>query len=98
MSLFDNLVGEQLKTMDELLKLQTHLEHYQQIANSKCEEVDAKELHFIRQEILKTELALKTLQEKFERQTTAVIQSFENERTIPGEGERFSFKIVTKTL
>lgn len=28
---FDKLVGEQLETMDELLKLQAHLEKYQQI-------------------------------------------------------------------
>lgn len=28
---FDKLVGEQLETMDELLKLQSHLEKYQQI-------------------------------------------------------------------
>lgn len=84
MNLFDNLVREQLKTMDELLKLQTHLEYYQRLADAKCEEVDAKELHFIRQEIYKTELGLKVLQENFERQTTAVIQSFENERAISG--------------
>ncbi|CAM4337783.1 stress-induced protein [Bacillus manliponensis] len=84
MNLFDNLVGEQLKTMDELLKLQTHLEHYQQIINSKNEKTDTKELHFIRQEILKTELELKALQEKFEKQTKAVIQSFENEKAISG--------------
>ena len=32
---FDKLVGEQLETMDELLKLQAHLEKYQQIEMSE---------------------------------------------------------------
>ncbi len=41
---------------------------------------DKKELHFIRQEIYRTELALKLLHEKFEEQTNSVIQSFETEK------------------
>ena len=48
---FDKLVGEQLETMDELLKLQAHLEKYQQIEMSEKDTCDKKELHFIRQEI-----------------------------------------------
>ncbi len=58
---FDKLVGEQLETMDELLKLQAHLEKYQQIEMSEKDTCDKKELHFIRQEIYRTELALKLL-------------------------------------
>lgn len=75
MNSFDKLVGEQLQTMDELLKLQAHLEKYQQIETSKQEEQDKKDLHFIRQEIHKTERALKLLHEKFEQQTNEVIHS-----------------------
>ena len=74
---FDKLVGEQLETMDELLKLQAHLEKYQQIEMSEKDTCDKKELHFIRQEIYRTELALKLLHEKFEEQTNSVIQSFQ---------------------
>ncbi len=39
-----------------------------------------KELHFIRQEIYRTEVALKMLHEKFEEQTNSVIQSFATEK------------------
>ncbi|TPV39798.1 YgaB family protein [Bacillus dicomae] len=83
---FDKLVGEQLETMDELLKLQAHLEKYQQIEMSEKNTCDKKELHFIRQEIYRTELALKLLHEKFEEQTNNVIQSFETEKTISNLG------------
>ncbi|MBE7106184.1 stress-induced protein [Bacillus cereus] len=79
---FDKLVGEQLETMDELLKLQSHLEKYQQIEMSGRNTCDKKELHFIRQEIYRTEIALKLLHEKFEQQTNNVIQSFETEKII----------------
>lgn len=79
---FDKLVGEQLETMDELLKLQSHLEKYQQIEMSGRDTCDKKELHFIRQEIYRTEIALKLLHEKFEQQTNNVIQSFEAEKII----------------
>ncbi|MBK5472518.1 YgaB family protein [Bacillus mycoides] len=79
---FDKLVGEQLETMDELLKLQSHLEKYQQIEMSGRDTCDKKELHFIRQEIYRTEIALKLLHEKFEQQTNNVIQSFEIEKII----------------
>ncbi|MCI0767664.1 YgaB family protein [Bacillus sp. TL12] len=82
MNLFDKLVGEQLQTMDELLKLQAHLEKYQQIETSEQGKCDKKDLHFIRQEIHKTEEALKLLHEKFEQQTNEVIHSFETEKII----------------
>lgn len=39
---FDKLVGEQLETMDELLKLQSHLEKYQQIEMSGRDTCDKK--------------------------------------------------------
>ena len=38
---FDKLVGEQLETMDELLKLQAHLE-YQQIEMSEKDTCDKR--------------------------------------------------------
>ncbi|CAG9612218.1 hypothetical protein BACCIP111899_01391 [Bacillus rhizoplanae] len=76
---FDELVEEQLRTMDELLKLQIHLEKYQHL---EMNQQDAKELHFIRQEIQRTEKTLKDLQGKFEQQTVAVIHSFENEKML----------------
>ena len=79
MKRFDELVEEQLRTMDELLKLQVHLEKYQ---NLEMDKQDMKELHFIRQEIQRTEKTLKALQQKFEQQTAAVIHSFENEKML----------------
>ncbi|KFN03959.1 stress-induced protein [Bacillus clarus] len=82
MNAFDKLVGEQLETMDELLKLQAHLEKYQQIEMSERDVCNKKELHFIRQEIHKTELALQLLHKKFEKQTNDVIHSFETEKII----------------
>ncbi|MDD1369456.1 YgaB family protein [Bacillus sp. MHSD17] len=70
---FDKLVGEQLETMDELLKLQAHLEKYQQIEMSEKDTCDKKELHFIRQEIYRTEVALKLLHEKFKSDRSHVV-------------------------
>ena len=43
---FDKLVGEQLETMDELLKLQSHLEKYQQIEMSGRDTCDKKRIAF----------------------------------------------------
>lgn len=83
---FDKLVGEQLETMDELLKLQAHLEKYQQIEMNEKIRAIKKELHFIRQEIYRTEVALKMLHEKFEEQTNSVIQSFATEKMISNLG------------
>ena len=83
---FDKLVGEQLETMDELLKLQSHLEKYQQIEMNEKDTWAKKELHFIRQEIYRTEVALKMLHEKFEEQTNSVIQSFTTEKMISNLG------------
>ncbi|MEC1983564.1 YgaB family protein [Bacillus cereus] len=83
---FDKLVGEQLETMDELLKLQAHLEKYQQIEMNEKDTCDKKELHFIRQEIYRTEVTLKMLHEKFEEQTNSVIQSFATEKMISNLG------------
>ena len=47
---------------------------------------DEKDLHFIRQEIYRTEIALKLLHEKFEKQTNSVIKSFETEKMISNLG------------
>ncbi|HDX9580692.1 TPA: DUF1732 domain-containing protein [Bacillus pseudomycoides] len=82
MKFFDELVEGQLRTMDELLKLQLHLEKYQRL---EMNQQDAKELHFIRQEIQRTEKTLRSLQLKFEQQTAAVIHAFENEKILPNE-------------
>ncbi|MDG4657216.1 YgaB family protein [Ectobacillus antri] len=73
MNEFDRLVEAQLKTMDQLLDLQTTLERYQ-IAFRTGEDVAEK--------ILDTKQQLQGIQELFEIQTKQIIESFERDQAV----------------
>ncbi|KAB7664854.1 YgaB family protein [Bacillus sp. B1-b2] len=80
MDLFNGLVGEQMRTMEKLLYLQSELE--------RCEEIETQlqtlqketELKDVQVEIVKMKSELKEIQQIFENQTEKVIKVYqENE-------------------
>ncbi|MFY4776482.1 YgaB family protein [Metabacillus sp. RGM 3146] len=78
METFNMLVGEQLKTMDRLLELQSELE--------RCQEIQREVTHFqdeatklsIQKEVEQTKKELSAIQEIFEKQTEDVIRSYQD--------------------
>ncbi|MRX73764.1 hypothetical protein GJU40_16605 [Bacillus lacus] len=78
MGSFEQLVGEQLKTMEKLLFLQSEVERCQEIERELVSLQDKVQLRSIRDEIelMKAELAM--IQRVFEEQTEDVIQSYQD--------------------
>ena len=77
---FDQLVGEQLKTMDKLVYLQTEIERCQEVKKQLGELQDETEIGAIQEEIEQMKLELNRIQQVFEQQTEEVIRSYENQR------------------
>lgn len=80
MSRFDELVREQLKTMDKLLFLQSEIERCQQIEMELMELQNNTELESIKQEIQKMKAELKEIHKMFEIQTEEVISSYKHKQ------------------
>lgn len=80
MSRFDELVREQLKTMDKLLFLQSEIERCQQIEMELMELQNNTELDSIKQEIQKMKAELKEIHNMFEIQTEEVISSYKHKQ------------------
>ncbi len=81
MKQFDLLVSEQLKTMDQLLDLQTELERYKSLEYLREGERDEESLRELRVEIQKRQQELHQLHLIFEQQTKQVIESFQQEKS-----------------
>lgn len=77
---FDQLVGEQLKTMDKLLYLQSEIERCQDIKTQLAALQDEVKLQSIHDEIAQMKEELNKIQQVFERQTEEVIQSYEDQK------------------
>ncbi|MCM3164954.1 MULTISPECIES: YgaB family protein [Bacillaceae] len=77
---FDQLVGEQLKTMDKLLYLQSEIERCQDIKTQLAALQDEAKLQSIHDEIAQMKEELNKIQQVFERQTEEVIQSYEDQK------------------
>lgn len=78
MSRFDNLVREQLKTMDKLLFLQSEIERCQQLELELMDLQNKAELQSMKEEIQQMKAELKEIQQTFERQTEEVITSYKS--------------------
>lgn len=76
MELFDHLVREQLKTMEQLLFLQSEIERCQAIEEELIALQNEAKLQSIREEIQKMKKQLKEIQQIFEKQTEEVIRSY----------------------
>jgi uncharacterized protein YoaH (UPF0181 family) len=77
---FDQLVGEQLKTMDKLLYLQSEIERCQEIMSELIALQDETKIHSVKDEIEQKKKELNRIQEVFEQQTEEVIRSYENQQ------------------
>ncbi|MGM7724157.1 YgaB family protein [Metabacillus sp. Hm71] len=77
---FDQLVGEQLKTMDKLLYLQSEIERCQDIMKQLNALQDEAKIDSIQDEIEEMKLELNRIQQVFEKQTEEVIRSYENQQ------------------
>ncbi|MGE7218471.1 YgaB family protein [Priestia koreensis] len=78
--LFDQLVSQQLETMDQLLFLQSELERCQRIEQELQDLYGQSALESIQHEISGMKKQLKEIQEVFQQQTEQIIQSYEQER------------------
>ena len=77
MESFDIAVSKQLKTMDELLFLQSEIERCQQIEKELIQLKNEQKLESIQQEIDRMNTELKEIQHIFEQQTEEAIQSYQ---------------------
>lgn len=77
MNRFDQLVNEQLKTMDKLLFIQSEIERCQQLEKELVTLQNQTELDSIQQEIKKMKTELRHIQETFEIQTEEVIRTYQ---------------------
>jgi cell shape-determining protein MreC len=79
MELFERLVNEQLKTMEQLLFLQSEIERCQEIKKQLIELQQEAKLQSIQEEIQQMKQQLKEIQQTFEKQTEEVILSYQNQ-------------------
>ncbi|KAA0544948.1 hypothetical protein FZW96_19185 [Bacillus sp. BGMRC 2118] len=83
MSRFDELVREQLKTMDKLLFLQSEIERCQQIEMELNELHNNTELQSVKEDIRRMKEELKEIHTMFEMQTEEVISSYKHNQEKP---------------
>lgn len=74
---FDRLIGEQLKTMDKLLLLQSEIEKCQEIEQQLCALEEHKQIESIGEEVKRMKKELSNIQHIFERQTEDVIRYYQ---------------------
>lgn len=74
---FDRLIGEQLRTMDKLLFLQSEIERCQEIEKQLSTLHEINEVDTVREEIEQKKNELEEIQGLFEKQTEKVIRHFQ---------------------
>jgi len=77
MSDFNALVGEQLKTMDKLLFIQSEIERCQELEKQILELQKETELQPIQEEIKRMQDELTQIHDLFQQQTEEVIRSYQ---------------------
>ena len=77
---FDQLVCEQLKTMEKLLDLQSEIERCIDIKRQLTVLQDESRLDSVQSEIECMKIELNNIQKVFEKQTEEVIRSYENQK------------------
>ncbi|MFZ3590972.1 YgaB family protein [Bacillus sp. DJP31] len=83
MSLFDQIVREQLKTIDKLLFLHSEIERCQQLELELKDLQNKTELQSLKEEIQIMKTELKQIQYTFEQQTEEVITSYKHSQENP---------------
>ncbi|MDR4887579.1 YgaB family protein [Fredinandcohnia sp. QZ13] len=77
MSNFNDLVGEQLKTMDKLLFIQSEIERCQELESQILELQKETDLETIQEEIKRMQEELMQIHDLFQKQTEEVIRSYQ---------------------
>ena len=77
MNEFNRLIGEQLRTMDKLLFLQSEIERCQEIEQQLYALHEISEVDNVREEIERKRLELEEIQGIFQKQTEEVIRHFQ---------------------
>src|SRR6478752_7421269 len=75
----DELVTQQLETMDQLLFLQSEIERCQEIEGELIKLHEEAKLHSVQGEISEMKLKLKEIQLTFEAQTEDIIRTYKSE-------------------
>ncbi|MCD7036386.1 hypothetical protein LRR81_19245 [Metabacillus sp. GX 13764] len=78
MEKFDRLVGEQLKTMDRLLELQSAVEGCREKERLCLQKEDKTVLIAVQQELAAAKEELNAIQATFEKQTEELILSYQS--------------------
>ncbi|MGR3763300.1 YgaB family protein [Rossellomorea sp. NS-SX7] len=76
---FNQLVSEQLATMDKLLFLQAEIERCQKLEEELIELQEMTKVHSLKSEITKKKRELKEIHRIFQEQTEDVIRSYQKE-------------------
>ncbi|MGF3104986.1 YgaB family protein [Rossellomorea sp. DUT-2] len=77
---FNELVTEQLETMDKLLYLQSEIERCQELEEELFELHEMTKVESIKREIASKKKELKEIQKMFQKQTDEVIRSYQKEQ------------------
>ncbi|WP_409304403.1 YgaB family protein [Peribacillus sp. SCS-155] len=78
MEKFDSLINEQMKTMEQLLFLQSEIERCQEMEYQHSSLQGQTSQVLIKEEIKKMKAELLGIQEKFEQQTEEVIRCYQD--------------------
>lgn len=77
---FNELVTEQLETMDKLLYLQSEIERCQELEEELLQLQELTKVESIKREITSKKKELKEIQKMFQKQTDEVIRSYQKEQ------------------
>jgi hypothetical protein len=77
MNNFDDLVGEQLKTMDKLLFVQSEIERCQQLEAELLALQEKTTIQAIKEEIACMKVELRQIHEIFDKQTEELVQLYQ---------------------
>ncbi|MGE6754153.1 YgaB family protein [Rossellomorea sp. NPDC071047] len=77
---FNELVTEQLETMDKLLYLQSEIERCQELEEELLQLQELTKVESIKREIASKKMELKEIQNMFQKQTDEVIRSYQKEQ------------------
>ncbi|MED1204968.1 YgaB family protein [Heyndrickxia acidicola] len=80
MKAFNELVSDQMKTMEKLLYLQSEIERCQELEGELQELEESARLDSIKKEIILMKNELKEIQKTFEMQTDEVIRSYHKQK------------------
>ena len=80
MSNFNQIIAEQMKTMEQLLYLQSEIERCQELEAELIELQEEAELESIKKEIAGMKNELRKIQKIFESQTDEVIRTYQESK------------------